>query len=297
MSEASSRNSDEVGQSDGGCPECEGPLRRESGETICADCGLVVDQHRVDHGPEWRRFDDGEPSGERVGAPLTRSRHDRGLSTEIGRDTRLTGRKRRRLARMRREHDRARISTKTERNRVYGFTEIRRLIGALSLPRDVREQACVLFESAQDEGLLRGRSIEGFAAAAVYAVCRSRSIARTVEEVVADARADEGELRAAYDAMNRDLGLPTGPIDPREYLPRFASAIDLPDEVERRARELVATAEERGLVAGRNPCGVAAGCLYAAARDRDVDLTQAEAADVAGVTPVTLRKTYRGVQD
>ncbi|MFB6152097.1 MAG: transcription initiation factor IIB family protein [Haloarculaceae archaeon] len=274
------------------CPECEGELRSDDHEAVCAECGLVVAEDRVDRGPEWRSFGDDETNRERTGAPLTRSRHDRGLSTEIGRSTRLKGRKRRRVARMRRQHNRTKIGSKAERNQVYGFTEIRRLVGALGLSETVRDRACVLFESAQDEDLLRGRSLEGFAAAAVYATCRTTEISRTIDEVVADAKASRAELRAAYDALNRELGLPTGPIDPREYLARFASELDLPQPVERRARELAGTAHEAGTVAGRNPAGVAAACLYTAADERSYPLTQQEAADAAGVTPVTLRSTY-----
>ncbi|WP_327050571.1 transcription initiation factor IIB [Halomicrococcus gelatinilyticus] len=282
------------------CPECRGQLRTRDAETVCTECGLVVAEDRIDRGPEWRSFDGDDADRKRTGAPLTRSRHDRGLTTEIGygkRSTRLTGRKRRRVARMRRQHDRARISSKAERNRVYAFTEIRRLVGALQLPENVRDRACVLFESAQSEDLLRGRSLEGFAAATVYATCRTAAVSRTLAEVVERSRADRDELKAAYDALNRDLGLPTGPIDPREYLPRFASELDLPVAAERRARELVGEAEDRNVVAGRNPGGVAAACLYAAARERNHDLTQREAADVADVTPVTLRSTYYDLQD
>ncbi|MDX1747886.1 MAG: transcription initiation factor IIB family protein, partial [Halobacteriales archaeon] len=106
------------------------------------------------------------------------------------------------------------------------------------------------------------------------------------------ARATEGELKAAYDAMNRRLGLPTGPIDPREYLPRFASELDLPSSIERAAREFVGRATDLGLTNGRTPCGVAAACLYAAATERDYPLTQSDAAAVAGVTPVTVRSSF-----
>ena len=60
-----------------------------------------------------------------------------------------------------------------------------------------------------------------------------------------------------------------------------------------RAREYVAEAAERGISIGRNPSGVAAACLYTAGRDLGADLTQRDAADVAGVTPVTLRSTYQ----
>ena len=284
----------------GCCPECGGRLRAAERERVCEDCGLVAGEDRIDRGPEWRSFDEGTPAGKRTGAPLTRSRHDRGLSTEIGfgGSTRLTGRKRRQLARLRREHNRARISTKADRNRVYGFTEIRRLVSQLSLPPIVREQGCALFESAQEEGLLQGRSLEGFAAAAVYAVCRIRSFPRTMEEIVGEARADRAELRAAYDALNRDLGLPTGPIDPGAYLPRYASKLGLDTDIERDARAILERLEDEGAIGGRNPSGVAGACLYAAAREADGDqpITQDEAASVAGVSSVTIRSAIEPLE-
>jgi transcription initiation factor TFIIB len=274
------------------CPECDGRLRTTADETVCAECGLVVEERRIDHGPEWRSFDDDRDERARTGAPLTRSRHDRGLSTEIGRSTRLTGRKRRQFARLRKHHTRARISSTRERNQVYAFTEIRRLTGAHSLPDQVRDHACSLFRSAQNEDLLRGRSLEGFAAAAVYAASRVAGVARTTSEVVAAAKATGDEQQAAYDALNRELGLPVGPIDPVEYLPRFATELELPSAVERRAREHAADLADRGVATGRNPGGVAAACLYTAALDTEHAVTQQAAADVADVTPLTVRRTY-----
>lgn len=281
------------------CPECSGRLDASGDETVCDDCGLVVAEDRIDRGPEWRSFADDAEERERTGAPLTRSRHDRGLTTEIGstRSTRLSGRKRRRLARMRRQHDRTKIESKAERNQVTGFTEIGHITATLSLPDDVRDRACTLFESAQGEDLLRGRSIEGFAAAAVYAACRTATVSRTRQEVIEAACADANELDAAYGALNRDLGLPVGPIDPREYLARFASRLDLPSPVETRARELAARAVEDGTLGGRDPSGFAAACLYTAAREGDADCTQAEAAEVGGVSPVTLRSAYYDLKE
>lgn len=289
------------------CPECDGRLRKRDTEIVCEECGLVSAEDAIDHGPEWRSFDDEDSDPRRTGAPLTRSRHDRGLSTEIGYgsgtssgySSRLTGRKRRQIARLRREHNRARISSKAERNQVYGFAEIRRITALLSLPDSAREQSCALFESAQSEDLLQGRSLEGFAAAAIYATCRTRSIARTTDEITAVARADGDELTVAYDALNRELGLPTGPIDPTQYLPRYASKLDLGQAVERRAREHVDALLEAGLIDGRNPSGVAAGCLYKAAGERDEwpSLTQTAAAEVADVAAVTIRSTVMNLRE
>jgi transcription initiation factor TFIIB len=279
------------------CPECDGRLQSDDCETVCTQCGLVVDEHAIDPGPEWRSFEDDDTNPERTGAPLTRSRHDRGLSTEIGRSTRVKGRKRRQLARMRRQHKRSQVRSKAERNRIYAFTEIRQLVSTLDLPTHIRDRACVLFESAQKAALLQGRSIEGFAAATVYATCRTASVSRTLPEITEAAKASRDELDVAYGAMNRELGLPTGPIDPREYLARFASKLDAPDCVERRARALAAEARETGIDTGRNPGGVAAACLYTAARQTEYELTQQEAADVADVAPVTVRTTYYDLRE
>ena len=64
------------------CPECDGHVTTNVKETVCEDCGLVIEEQRIDHGPEWRAYDTDER--ERTGAPLTTARHDRGLSADIG---------------------------------------------------------------------------------------------------------------------------------------------------------------------------------------------------------------------
>ncbi len=44
------------------CPECDGRLvsDAEHAETVCEDCGLVVEEDEIDRGPEWRAFDAAE---------------------------------------------------------------------------------------------------------------------------------------------------------------------------------------------------------------------------------------------
>jgi len=34
------------------CPECDGRVATNAVETVCEDCGLVIDEQRIDHGPE-----------------------------------------------------------------------------------------------------------------------------------------------------------------------------------------------------------------------------------------------------
>lgn len=51
------------------------------------------------------------------------------------------------------------------------------------------------------------------------------------------------------------------------------------------------------IIGGRNPSGVAAVCLYAAAREHEAMLTQKEAAAVADVSTATIRSTVDALRD
>ena len=285
--------SDDV-STDTTCPECGGTVRTNASETVCEDCGLVVADQQIDHGPEWRFFDDDETTPTRTGGPLTVARHDRGLSTEIGHKTdahgtELTGRKRTQLARLRREQARGRFQSKAERNLAHGLTEVRRVASGLGVGDSIRNQACQLFRSAQNAYLLRGRSIESMAAASVFGACRCAGASRLLAEVGELARVDTARVENAYGILNTELGLPAPPTTPRQFVPRIATELDCPDRVRRRAHTLAEQAIEANVTAGVHPAAFAAACMYTAAYEHGHSLTQAAVAAAANVTTATIR--------
>jgi len=285
---------EDVSNDNTACPECDGQVRTNTVETVCEDCGLVIDEQKIDHGPEWRSFATDEETLNRTGAPLTVARHDRGLSTKIGRRTdsngnELSGQKRQRLARMRREQTRGRFQSKAERNLAHGLGEVRRIASVLELSDSVRDQACQLFRSAQSEDLLRGRSIEAIAAASVYGVCRCNGHSRLLEDVVDAARVEQSRVTNAYKTLNTELGLPAQPVRPSEFIPRLASELEVPAYIRQRARRLAEQSESTGVASGVKPSGFAAACLYKAGREEGRWLTQAEVAEAASVTSTTIR--------
>jgi transcription initiation factor TFIIB len=276
------------------CPECGGTLRKQNVETACEVCGLVVDEHRIDHGPDWRRTSDHEPNEKRTGSPLTATRHDRGLSTEIGRNrdangNTLSARKRRQLGRLRREHNRGRFESKAQRNLATGLSEVRRIVSQLDLSSNLRDRACQLLRTAQSEDLLKGRSIERVATACVYAACRCTQTPRTFEDVAEPACIDPDTLQRTYNTLNTALGIPSPPRPPVAFLPRFTSDLDVPDSVRTTARDLATRANEATIAIGCNPSAFAGACLYYAARSHEFQVTQAEVAEVAATCGATIR--------
>lgn len=275
------------------CPDCDGELRTIDGEQCCEDCGLIVEACRLDRsGP--RTFRDDQESKRRTGGPRTVTRHDRGLSTKIGRKrdakgNAISGKKRRQLARLRREHDRARFRTKRERNLAHGLGGIDRLTAQLDLPKSVQEQASSLFRTAQDANLLIGRTIESIGAGCVYAVCRINDVPRTLDEIGSVAAVGNEKVKNGYMVLNRELDLPVPPKHPQEYIPQIVSAFDLPCRTERRAREIATEAVAAGLATGVNPAGFAAGCVAVVAAKQGIEVIQRDLAEEADVSPATVR--------
>ena len=284
------------------CPECDGQVVSDEaqGETVCADCGLVVDEDEVDRGPEWRAFNSKEKDQKsRVGAPTTNMMHDQGLSTNIGWQNKdaygrqLSSRKRQQMQRLRTWNERFRTRDSKERNLKQALGEIDRMASALGLPKDVRETASVIYRRALAEDLLPGRSIEGVATAALYAAARQAGTPRSLDEVAAVSRVEAMEFKRAYRYVVRELELQVEPADPVQYVPRFASELEMSDEGERTAHELLDAAKAEGLHSGKSPVGLAAAAVYAASLLANEKVTQSAVSDVANVSEVTIRNRYK----
>ena len=283
------------------CPECGGSLASdtEHGETVCTECGLVVDEDEIDLGPEWRAFDSREKDKKsRVGAPTTQMMHDKGLSTNIGWQNKdaygntLSSRQREKMQRLRTWNERFRTRASKERNLKQALGEIDRMASALGLPENVRETASVIYRRALEEDLLPGRSIEGVATSALYASARQAGTPRSLDEISQVSRVEKDEIARTYRYVVRELGLEIQPADPESYVPRFVSELNLSDEVERRARQLLKNAKEKGVHSGKSPVGLAAAAVYAASLLTNQKVTQSEVSEVANISEVTIRNRY-----
>ena len=285
------------------CPECESANVREDesrGELVCEDCGLVVEEENIDKGPEWRAFNHSERQEKsRVGAPTTQAMHDKGLTTTIDWKNRdaygrmISSEKRSQMARLRKWQERIRTKDAGERNLQFALSEIDRMASGLGLPRAVRETASVIYRRALDEDLIRGRSIEGVATAALYAGCRQEGLPRSLEEVANYSRVERKEIGRTYRYVSQELGLELRPVDPKQYVPRFCSSLGVSERVQQKANEIIDETAEKGLLSGKSPTGYAAAAIYASALLCNEKRTQKEVAEVANVTEVTIRNRYQ----
>lgn len=290
----------------GKCIECgrEGLLTdRDSGEIVCSRCGLVIKELMLDKKPEWRAFTPEEMRAKtRVGSPTSLKKFDKGLSTTFqpNKDARgktLPTKVRSKMMRLRKWHIRANMHSSTHRNLSQAMNVITRLSDNLFIPKGVEEEAAMIYRKALDKRLVRGRSIKSIAAASLYAACRLTRTPRSLKAIVKASTRRRREIARDYRSIYRELDL-TMPIDdPAKYVSKIASKTRLDPKTQNLAMKILQKAKKRKTLAGKDPVGVAAAALYIAVTMNGEKITQKEFADAAGVTEVTVRNRYKGLNN
>jgi len=285
------------------CPEC-GSSRLvwdyDASEVVCVNCGFVVDGRIIDEGPEWRAFDEEQwEKRARAGAPLTFIIHDKGLPTIIDkRDRDVYGKRipsdhKAEIYRLRKWQRRARISSANERNLAFALYEVTKIANNLTLPSNIIETATVIYRKAVKEQLIRGRSIPGISAAAIYIACRQCGLVRTLEDISAAANLNRSVLSRSLSLLAKELKCFIPPSEPTQYVSKISNQLMIRGRVCEITNKILKVAVELKLTSGRSPQSIAASALYAASVLCGEKITQREIAQIAHVTEVTIRNRYK----
>ncbi|MEM3737388.1 MAG: transcription initiation factor IIB [Candidatus Bathyarchaeia archaeon] len=289
------------------CPECGGSViihNAETGEQICGSCGLVISEHALDRGPEWRAFTLEEKADRsRVGGPISILQADKGLPTvidDINKDA--SGRRiplstRLQMLRLRKWQSRTQYQSPVERNLLQALSELDRIVDKLHIPEDIQEEAAEIYRRVLDKGLVRGRSIAAIVAACVYAACRKTNRPRSLKEIASVSRVKLKDIARCYRLILHELPMSMPIPDPRIYVTKVASKAGISERAQAKALELLKEADKLKAVTGKDPIGIAAAALYVACVLLGEKKTQKEVAEAAAVTEVTVRNRYKGLRE
>ena len=288
------------------CPECASKNLihdYDSGETICGDCGLVLYEQMLDKGPEWRAFTQQEKaSRSRVGMPTSYSIHDKGLSTTISQiDRDAFGRKlplstRLQMWRLRKWQIRSRVHSSTDRNLAQAMAELERLSSKVNISAPIKEKAAVIYRKALDKTLVRGRSINAIAAAALYAACRKSGSPKTLSEISEASLVNKKDVARCYRLLLQKLDFHMPISDPLTYVSKIAEKNGVSGKTQGTAIAILRDARQKRFSAGKDPIGMAAAALYIACLQNTEKVTQKDIAEASGVTEVTVRNRYKALK-
>ena len=274
----------------------------DSGEEICASCGLVISSNQINTGPEWRAFNVQESkSRSRTGLGLSYSLYDKGLSTVFRGDkdahgNQLNDETRMMMSRLRRYDNRSKFDETWRRNLSIAMAELDRMSTVLHIPPTLKEKSAVLYRKTLKKDLIRGRSIDAFVAACIYAACRMSEVPRPLKDITKASTRDHSEVARTYRLLIREMGLKMPLDSPLKFIPGIASKLKVGRNTEQMAIDILRRAQKRNGLSGKDPRGLAAAALYMASNENGEKRIQKAVALAAGTTEVTLRNRLRGIQ-
>ncbi|XP_031253166.1 transcription initiation factor IIB-like isoform X2 [Pistacia vera] len=235
-----------------------------AGDTICSECGLVLEAHSIDKTSEWRTFSNGSSDHDpvRVGGPLNPLLTDGGLSTVIVKPTAgstqfLSGSLGKWQTR----------SSNPDRNLIQAFTYISAMSDRLGLVTTIKDRANEIYKKVEDQKPLRGRNLAAIVAACLYIACRQENKPRTVKEFCSVANGTtKKEIGRAKEFIVKHLeaelgqSIEMGTIHASDYLRRFGSYLGMTNQAVKAAQEAVQKSEELDI--RRSPISLAAAAIY-----------------------------------
>lgn len=287
------------------CPVCDGVevvTDVYTYEETCPDCGCVLSDTVLNDGYDYRAYTSSERwSRSRFGQGYRHSVFDRGMNTYISgrRDANgnnLPDETRSNMRRLQRRDNRSKINESDTRNLLIAMSELDRIISEVNLTVTVKEEAAVIYRRALKAKLIRGRSIDAFIAASIYAACRVLGIPRPLKDISEASKRDHGEVGRSYRKLLMDLKLRPPVDDPFKFLPNICAKLGADPWLEHDATDILRRAQKLRAISGKDPRGVAGAAIYMASQRKGVRFVQRVVAEAAGTTSVTLRNRYRGLK-
>nr|VDC80333.1 unnamed protein product [Brassica rapa] len=271
--------------SDAYCTDCkretELVVDHSAGDTLCSECGLVLESHSIDETSEWRTFANESSNSDpnRVGGPTNPLLADSALTTVIAKTNGSSG-----------------DFLSNSLGSTYSLNDS--CFHRLGLVGTIKDRANEIFKRLEDQKSTRGRNQDALLAACLYISCRQEDKPRTIKEICSVANgATKKEIGRAKDFIVKTLGLETGhsvelgAIHAGDFMKRFCSNLGMSHQAVRAAEEAVKKSEEFDI--RRSPISIAAVVIYIITQLSDDKKPLKDIAVATGVAEGTIRNSYK----
>lgn len=193
---------------------------------------------------------------------------------------------------------------RNERNILTAFREISNMCDSFSLPKTISDIAKQLYKRADEEKLLRSKSLDAVIAACIFIACRQAHVPRTFREICQLTRVPKKIIGQCYKTLEQafnltpgggmanDKGIVAG-TGPEELLVRYCNHLALPPAVQSYASDIIIEARKQGIAAGRSPVSIAGAAIFFTSHLLDQTKNIKEIGTVAGVSDSTLKLVYK----
>jgi len=286
-----------------------------SGDLICANCGLVLQERAIDQSSEWRTFandDQGNDDPSRVGDGPNALLNGGQLYTGIAFDGGMRGRD------LNRAQNRINAD-KGNKGLMVAYKQIGALCEGMRLSNAVADTAKHIFKDAEAGKQFKGKGQDALIASCIFLSCRRNKVERSFREVTELTRVSKKELGRTFKQLQAEMikndrnrkrqghtvMLPGGQTahteeytggvggSPAELCGRYCNLLGMDQRAANVATEVATRTSATGIVAGRSPTSVAAACVYMAGLLVAQPRSAKEIHAVAHVSDSTIRQVYK----
>jgi transcription initiation factor TFIIB len=281
---------------------CNNPfVEARDGNKVCLNCGLIFERTFV--GNERRAYTVEEIQNRRRTEPRWRDFGPRTMlpNTKTDSKGKSIGAKEQALFSRLSKIQNSLISS-IERNFWEAKPKLKMLTSKLNIPEYIAETSWKIYSIVAKKKLTMGRSINGFIAGSLYAAIRVHDFPRLLDEVceasLTPRRTVHRSLAMIIREVLPELNLRYQPITAESLVFRFGNELDLPIQIQKEAINMLKDASRNGLKrTGKDPKGLAAACIYIAAKNGSIRKTQSKVSDIAKITEVTLRSRAKQIKN
>jgi transcription initiation factor TFIIB len=262
--------------------------------------------------------------------------HDCGLRTEIGSTSKdyagkgIDYKMQEQMTSVRKWQTRIRVASTKERRLSKVLFEINTICSVLCLPKTLAETAALLYRNFENKNEVKGKSITSMAAATICLACKTRSVIRSLDEIVNATTGTHryrsnrklaskyftkmvmemgaltehnGEIcssvsdQSSFNSVSNTITATPIPIVLAidRYISKLVNSAGIDSKAGRLAIEIAQKSNDHFLADGKSPSGLAAAYIYVAAILSGVNLPQTDLSSLAGTTEVTIRNRCKDI--
>jgi transcription initiation factor TFIIB len=170
--------------------------------------------------------------------------------------------------------------------------ELLKLKERLLISDGVIKETEFLYEKAKQNGLSRGRGNSVLIGAALYIACRESQSPLTLNDISKALGIRRRSLAKVCRVMISELQISIPLTDTSKFITRIASITKMSDRTKQIAAHVLSEMTKREIPAGKKPMSVAASVLYMSCEISGEHKSQAEIANAAGISLLTLRNRF-----
>jgi len=268
---------------------------------ICRDCGEEKDTILED--AEWRYYgaeDSKSSDPTRCGMPINALLPESSVGTVIGYSFKTNSNDTRKI----RNYNTWNGMPYKERSLYNVFNTITAACNKSNLPKCIIEEAKQLYNSISDIKISRGNNRKGIIAATVYHSCKTKNVPRSTREIsdVFDIKISvmTKGIKLFYDLYNstkKNKIKDKKPTQPVDYIERFISQLQLPENIGILSETIAIKAKEEKLTYQNTPPSIAVGCIYLACQILNNPCSKKTIAAKCNISEVTINKCYKKLNE